>query len=86
MHGLEFDPSTLYGASNGNLFRINRTTGAATQVGTSGLTSFTNLGYNSYTDVLYATNSGTDSTYIVKKKISRVQIISPMPGVTRKPR
>ncbi|HVP72160.1 MAG TPA: hypothetical protein VMS30_00385, partial [Phycisphaerales bacterium] len=63
MHGLEWDSSTstLYGVSshNNGLYTINTSTGVATLVGTSALTSFTNLGYNSDTDVMYATNSAT---------------------------
>ena len=65
MHGLEYDDSTgtLYGTSshNNGLYRINAGTGVATLIGTSGLPSFTNLGYNSATDTMYASNSGADS-------------------------
>jgi hypothetical protein len=70
MHGLEWDGSTgtLYGGSNGNLFTIDTTTGFATQVGASGLTSFTNLVHVPTTNTLYATNSGTDSFYLVARR------------------
>ena len=68
MHGLEYVPSTdkLYGASshNGGLYDINRTTGAAALIGTSGLTSFTNLVWNSATSTMYATNSARQTAVL----------------------
>jgi len=69
MHGLEWDSTqnSLWGASNGNLFRIGESNGAANQIGTSGLTSFTNLGYAPALDTLFATNLGTDRLYSVNR-------------------
>ena len=80
MHGLEYDDSTgtLYGGSNGNLYRIDKNTGLATLVGISGLTSFTNLGYDSDNDILYATNSGTDSFYRVDRNTGAMTLIGPL--------
>ena len=67
MHGLEYDSSTgkLYGATShdGGIYEINKTTGFATLVGTTGLSSFINLGYDSDNDIMYASNSGADSFY-----------------------
>jgi sugar lactone lactonase YvrE len=67
MHGLEWNPddNTLYGVSSSNngLYRIRTASGLATIIGTSGLTSFTNLGYNSDTGVMYATNSATPENF-----------------------
>jgi hypothetical protein len=69
MHGMEYvgATDTLYGVSshNNGLYNINKATGVATLIGTSTLTSFTNLGWNSVTGVMYATNSGTDSLYTI---------------------
>lgn len=86
MHGLEYVPSTstLYGASshNGGLYVINQSTGAATLVGTSGLGSFTNLGWNSATGVMYATNSGTDSLYTIDLATGAATLVGPLGGPT----
>jgi len=85
MHGIEWDSSTgtLYGASGGgttagNFYTVSTSTGAATLVGSNGLTSFTNLGYNSTTDVMYATNSGTDSFYSVNRATGAATLIGPL--------
>ncbi len=82
MHGLEFDDSTmtLYAASgtsgsNNNLFDVNTSTGLATLIGPTGVTSFTNLGYNSDTNVLYGTNSGADSFYSVDRATGAMTFI-----------
>ncbi|MCY2961189.1 MAG: hypothetical protein NTY35_13595 [Planctomycetota bacterium] len=79
MHGLEWDSglNTLWGASNGNLFQISPTSGAAMQVGTSGLTSFTNLGYVPATDTLYAASSSTDSLLTVNRSTGAMATIGP---------
>lgn len=86
MHGFEFDDSTgiLYGMSshNNGLYSISTTTGLATLIGTSGLTSFTNLGYNSITDQLFATNSGTDSFYLMNRASGAVTLIGALIGPT----
>jgi hypothetical protein len=77
MHGLEWDSSTgtLYGGSNGSLYSIEPATGTATLVGASGLTSFLNLGYNSATNVLYATSSSTDSSYVIDRATGAVTLL-----------
>ncbi len=86
MHGLEYVPSTdkLYGVSshNNGLYDINRTTGVATLIGTSGLTSFTNLAWNSATSTMYATNSGTDSLYTVNLATGAATLVGPLNGPT----
>ncbi|MGD9790429.1 MAG: GC-type dockerin domain-anchored protein [Phycisphaerales bacterium] len=67
MHGLEWDSAnqTLYGVSshNNGLYTISTTTGVATLVGTSFLLSFTNLGYDSDNDIMYATNTTTPDSF-----------------------
>ncbi len=80
MQGLEWDSTqgALWGASNGNLFQIGPMSGAATQIGTSGLTSFTNLGYVPSTDSLYATNVGTDRLYNVNRGTGAMTMIGPL--------
>lgn len=84
MHGLEYvdNGGRLYGGSSGNLFEIDKATGLATQIGATGLTSFLNLGYNSDTDELFATNSGTDSFYKVDRATGSVQLIGPLVNST----
>jgi hypothetical protein len=86
MHGLEYVPTTdtLYGVSshNNGLYVINRSTGTATLVGTSGLASFTNLGWNSATGVMYATNSGSDSLYTIDLATGSVTLVGPLLGPT----
>lgn len=64
MHGLEYHSGNgkLYAFSShntGTFYEVNKLTGAATQVGgTSGTSSFQNLGYNSATGVMYMTSGG----------------------------
>lgn len=87
MHGLEYVPetSTLYGVSshNNGLYNINTTTGAATLIGTAGLTSFTNLGWNSATDVMYATNSATpENLYTINLASGAVTLVGALGGPT----
>ncbi len=86
MHGLEYDPTTgkLYGVSshNNGLYDISKTTGVATLIGTSGLSSFTNLGYNSDTNIMYATNSGADSFYTMNLATGATTLIGPLTGPT----
>jgi DNA-binding beta-propeller fold protein YncE len=85
MHGLEFDSSTntLFGASGGgttagNLYTLNPVTGLETLVGNSGLTSFTNLVHDSLNNVMYATNSGTDSFYTINRATGAATLIGPL--------
>lgn len=86
MHGIEFDNSTgrLFGGSNGNLLEINKTTGQATVIGSTGLAtgSFINLGYNSDTDTMYATHTGTDSLYRIDRATAAVTLLGPMTGTS----
>jgi hypothetical protein len=71
MHGLEFDSRNgrLFGASqhNGGFYEIDRTTGTATMIATSGLGGSTNLGYDTVTDTMYATNGFGDNLYVVDR-------------------
>jgi hypothetical protein len=85
MHGLEYQSSTgkLYGMSGGSshgyhLYEINKTTGAASFVGSTGLTSFHNLGYNSHNGVMYMTNSNTDSLYTINLATGAATLIGPL--------
>jgi hypothetical protein len=82
MHGLEWDGSSgrLYGAAEGNLHVLDTTTGVATQVGTSGLTSFTNLVHDSDNDVLHATNAVTDGFYSVDRATGAMTWIGALLG------
>jgi len=86
MHGLEYVPATdkLYGVSshNNGLYEIDKTTGAASLIGTSGLTSFTNLGWDSIAGVMYATNSGTDSLYTMNLATGATTLVGPLTGPT----
>jgi hypothetical protein len=82
MHGLELDTGTgqLYGASshNGGLYTIDRLTGAATLVGVSGLGSTTNLGYDSRTDTLFATNGWGDTLQRVDRQTGALVPLGPL--------
>ena len=86
MHGLEYVPATgkLYGASshNGGLYDINPATGAATLIGTSGLSSFTNLGWDSTNGIMYATNSGADSFYTINLATGAATLVGALAGPT----
>jgi len=87
MHGLEYhEPSgKLYGMSSHNvgLYEINKITGAATLIGTNpGLTSFSNLGYDSTNNIMYMTNSGNDSFYTVNLTTGVGTLIGPLNGPT----
>jgi DNA-binding beta-propeller fold protein YncE len=72
MHGLEYNPDDgrLYAHSGSSsfgyyLYDVSTTNGSATLIGQSSLTSFHNLGYDSTNDIMYLTNSNTDSLYTV---------------------
>ncbi len=90
MHGLEFDSSAgrLYGASYfGGLYAIDQSTGLATLIGATGLTGFTNLGYDSRNNVMYATNSTTwtsptASLYRMDLTTGTASLIGPLNGPT----
>lgn len=86
MHGLEYVPATgkLYGLSshNNGLYDVNPATGAATLIGTSGLTSFSNLGWNSVAGVMYLTNSGTDSLYTINLATGATTLVGALAGPT----
>ena len=85
MHGLEWDlsTSTLYAAGHaGEFYTVDTTTGQATLVGSTGLTSFQNLGYDPTTDTMYLSNSGSDSLYIVDRNTAAVTLLGPLTGPT----
>jgi sugar lactone lactonase YvrE len=89
MHGIEWDDSTgtLWGASgdgatNNNFYNINKTTGAATAIGSTGLLSFVNLGYDSANDRLFATSSSTDSFYSINRATGAATLIGALGGPT----
>jgi hypothetical protein len=82
MHGLELDTSTgqLWGASqhDGGIYTIDRLTGAATLLVTTGLGSFTNLGYDSRADVLFATNGFGDTLQRVDRATGALSLVGPL--------
>jgi DNA-binding beta-propeller fold protein YncE len=85
MHGLEYHSGTgkLYAMSGGSshgyhLYDINKTTGAATLIGTSPLTSFHNLGYDSINNIMYMTNSNTDSLYTLNLATGQPTLVGPL--------
>jgi hypothetical protein len=89
MHGLEHDDSTgtLYAASshaagNGAIYTVNKATGLATLLGSTGLTSFTNLVYHAALNKLFATNSNTDSFYEINRATGAATLIGALTGPT----
>ncbi len=89
MHGLEYhEPSgKLYGMSshNAGLYEINKTTGVETLIGLTGLTgiaSFSNLGWDSLNNIMYVTNSVTDSLYSINLTTAAVTLIGSLNGST----
>lgn len=86
MHGLEYHEPTgkLYGMSshNGGLYDINKTTGVATLVGVTGLTSFCNLAWDSFNNVMYLTSSGSDIFYSINVTTAVATLIGPLTGST----
>jgi uncharacterized repeat protein (TIGR01451 family) len=84
MHGLEFNSSnnTLYGGSDGNLYTIDTSTGAATIIGNAGFTSFFNLGWHAGRGVMYGTSSSTDSLYAIDLNTGAGTLIGPLNGPT----
>jgi len=88
MHGLEMGAGgVMYGASGGgtttgNFYTVSTVTGVASLVGDNGLTSFTNLGYNSDTELMYGTNSGSDSFYGINTATGAATLIGAMGGPT----
>jgi len=86
MHGLEYhDPSgKLYGMSshNAGLYEINKTTGVATLIGVTGLSSFCNLGWDSTNNIMYLTNSGSDSFYSINLVTGASTLIGALNGPT----
>lgn len=96
MHGIEIDDSTgqLYGISihnTGTFYSINKTTGAATAIGTAtGTASFQNLGYNSDTDTMYMTSGGrtggiADALHTINRATGAVTDIGPLGAVSTNP-
>lgn len=89
MQGLEFNSSTgqLFGHSAGSahgffLYDINVTNGTAANVGQSALTSFHNLGYDSINNVMYMTNSSTDSLYTLDTTNNTATLVGPLVNST----
>lgn len=89
MHGLEYNPHTnrLYAHSGGSghgfhLYELDTANGAASFIGTSGLTSFHNLGYNSHTGVMYMTNSNTDSLYTIDLATNQATLVGSLMNST----
>jgi hypothetical protein len=87
MHGLEIDSTNgnMYGLSshNGGLYRVDKSTGAATLIGLTGITglgSFGNLGYDSDGHTMYASNSLTDSLYKIDLVTAQATLIGPLNG------
>ena len=85
-YDLEIDASTgtLYGVSSSDngLYSIDKTTGLATLIGTTGLTSFTNLVYDITTATMFATNSGADSFYRIDLATGAATLIGALGGPT----
>jgi hypothetical protein len=89
MHGLEYvsTTNTLYGHSGGSthgyhLYNVNTTTGAASFIASSPLTSFHNLGYDSINNVMYMTNSNTDSLYTLNLATNQATLVGPLVNST----
>jgi DNA-binding beta-propeller fold protein YncE len=84
MHGIEWDRSTntLWGGSEGNLYRIDTGTGAATLVGNAGFGSFLNLGYHEARDILYGSNTQTDTLYTIDRATGAGTLIGSLNGPT----
>lgn len=90
MHGLEYVASTntLFGVSshNNGLYNISMTTGVATLIGTSSLASFTNLGYNSDTGIMYAVNTTTpESTHTIDLTTGAATFVGLLGAVSSNP-
>ena len=81
--GLAYDPNsdTLYmvgGRGNNNLYTVDRTTGAATLVGSHGLTDLFGLGYDSQTNILYGSQySGGSGFYSLNTTTGAAAVIDP---------
>ena len=60
-------------------------TGAATLIGTSGISGFGNLAYDSLNDVMYMTSGGTDSLYTIDRATGAATLVGPMGGGTSNP-
>ncbi len=84
MHGLEWDSSTgtLYGGANSNFYTVDTSTGTATLLGAAGVGPFLNLGYDSDTNVMYATSGATDSFYTLDRTTGVVTLIGTLNGPT----
>jgi len=81
--GLAYDPNsdTLYmvgGRGNNNLYTVDRTTGAATLVGSHGLTDLFGLAYDSQNNVLYGGQySGGRGFYSLNTNTGAATVIDP---------
>ena len=81
------DTSTLYagGASNTGLYRINTSTGAATLIGTHGLTGLTGLTWDYTNTSLYAFNylgGSQNGLYSINPTTGAAALIGPKNGVS----
>ena len=56
--------------------------GVATLIGVTGLSSFCNLGWDSINNVMYLTNSGTDSLYTINLTTAAVTLVGALNGPT----
>lgn len=81
--GLAYDPNsdTLYmvgGRGNNNLYTVDRSTGAATLVGSHGLTDLFGLGYDSLNNVLYGGQyAGGSGLYSLNTTTGAATVIDP---------
>jgi len=81
--GLAYDPNsdTLYmvgGRGNNNLYTVDQTTGAATLVGSHGLTDLFGLGYDSLNNVLYGGQyTGGSGLYSLNTSTGAATVIDP---------
>lgn len=86
-HALEIDARTghLYGIShhNSGFYHINKATGAATLIGSTGFTGqfpFASLGYDSTNFGMYAVNAASDSLYRIDVVTGAATLIGPLNG------
>jgi hypothetical protein len=86
MQGLEWVSSTgtLYGMSShdAGLYSISTTTGHATLIGLTGLSSVCNIAWDGGTDTLFMTNSGTNSFYSINRSTGAASLIGGLNGPT----
>lgn len=90
-NGLDFDGAGdlfVTGGQNTNfLFSVNKTTGAATLIGGSGLaagTTITDLAYDRFTDRMLGVTSGSGAPviYVINTSTGAATLIGPVTGIT----